>query len=176
MLLSIIAYSCIWWSSLNFYDLSYIGARYWAMHTPSIYFGSQHKEICPGAEESLWKHAGYHCLWLHRSFPPGSAAHWWFPLWVRTLGPLDAWNQLWGPRQAQQSSGTCPAPISPQDRRMRCPSITLVRLTCNNVKIEYGYSQLSPVITYYWPPRKRWDRHGLSLHFCLHFCTLINNT
>ena len=149
MLTSIIAYYCIWWS-------------WWVQDIEPcilhLYTLDLSKEISPGAKESLWKHAGYHCLWLHADlfhlgqlhtnlFLAGSG-HW---------APLNAWNQLWDPlrpRTAQQSSGTCPAPISPQDRRKRCPSIPLVHLRCNNVKIELGFSQLLPIITYYWPPPK----------------------
>ena len=101
-------------------------------------------------------------LAARRSFPPGSAALQSFPHLVRTLGPAGCMEPTLGSTTAQQSSGTCPAPILPQNSRKRCPSITLVRLTCNNVKIEHGYSPLSPVITYYWPPPKT-QRQTLSV-------------
>ena len=78
-------------------------------------------------------------LAAHRSFPSGSATHWSFPHWVRTLGPPGCMEPNVGSMTAQQSSGLCPAPISPQNRHKRCPSVTLVCWTCNNVKIEHGY-------------------------------------
>ena len=57
---------CSW-----FQQQQLMGVRCWAMYTPSVYFGSQHIHISLGAEESPWKHAGYHCLGCTQILLPG---------------------------------------------------------------------------------------------------------
>ena len=94
-------------------------------------------------------------LAARRSFPSGSAALRSFPRWVSTRGPPKCIKPKVGSRTALQSSGTCPAPIQPPDRRRRCLFIAQVR----NVKIEHGYYELLHIII----------SQGLKKRFCLHF-------
>ena len=106
-----------------------------------LHFVSQHTQISPGANELQLR---VQCCEIHgrtlpvqansaldalRSFLPSWS-------WVSTL-----YTKLES-RTVQQSSGTCPAPTSPPDRRTRRPLIAQVRLTLNNVIIEHVYCPL----------------------------------
>ena len=128
------------WSQLQ----QLVGARYCAMCTPSVYFGSQHEQISPGADDLLGNIQG-HCKlplpWLHSDlFPPlcvGSA-------YRVQLHASWCMETKAASKKGQQSSGTCPAPISPPDRRRRCLFIAQVRVTRSNVNKEHGYCLLLP--------------------------------
>ena len=141
-----ITYYCIWLSSLNFHDLSY---NSWLKQdivpcVPSVYFRSQHKQISPGADElpkKMQVFAGYLCL--------GSVG---CTQIFSTLLTLTSIEPKVGSRKGQQSSETCSPPISPPDRRRRCPFIAQVRVTRNNFNVEHGYCLLLPIIESYRPP------------------------
>ena len=76
---------------------------------------------------------------------------------------LHEWNQIWGPGQCSRAQEHAPRPC---------------RLTRNNVEIENGYSLSFLLLPIFDLPLEcsDSDRHCLSLRFCLHFCTQINNT
>ena len=124
-----------------------MGARYWAMYTPSVYVGCQHIQISLGADESLWKHAGYHCRSCTQIF---------FTLFwvssVSSLGPLHAWNQMLGPGQQCRAQERAPRP----EGHRQCPFKAQVRVTRNNVKsnLKHGNYVLLGIIMYHRPSPK----------------------
>ena len=97
--------------------------------------------------------AGYHCLGCTQIFssPP-------FWRWVSTQGPPTCMEPKVGSRKGQQSSETCSPPISPPDRRRRCPFIAQVRVTRNNFNVEHGYCLLLPILDL---PRKRFVQRSI---------------
>ena len=101
-----------------------------------------------------WLHADlYHLDQLHTNLFHAVSGHWVSPAWMEPTV---------GSRTAQQSSGACPSPISPQDRRKRCPFITQVCLARNNVKVEHGYSPFLPVYVLLTPPPKtQWQTRSV---------------
>ena len=147
MLLPIIAYYCIWWSSLNFHDYSYnswlvqdITSRIFHLYTLDLStnrFFQSLRNLCE-------RHADlFHLGQLHADLFNTGSGHW---------IPLHAWNQMWGPGHQSRAPerATRPSHHWPPDMRRRCPFIAQV--TRNNVKIWHCYYLLLSVITYYRPP------------------------
>ena len=132
------AYYCIWWSSLIFQDLRLVQdiepsiLHLYALDLSTNRFLQALRNLCENMQATT-------ALAAHRSFPPGSAALRSFPRWVSPQGPPTCIKPNVGSRTALQSSGTCPAPILPPDRRRRCPFIVQVRVTRNNVENEHVY-------------------------------------
>ena len=96
-------------------------------------------------------------LAARRSFTPGSAALRSFTLGQHT-GPPTCIKPNMGFKTALQSSGTCPAPIQPPDRRRRCLFIAQVHVTRN--------VESNMVTTYYYESSSA--RHHQMMRFCLH--------
>ena len=86
------------------------------------------------------------------------------------MGPPTCVEANVGSRTALQSSGTCPAPISPLDWHRRCPFIAQVSLTRNNVQIKHVYYLLLCIVDL---PPKRQAQTGLCMSLSHHYHIII---
>ena len=164
MLLPIIAYYCIWWSSLNFHDYSYnswlvqdITSRIFHLYTLDLStnrFFQSLRNLCE-------RHADlFHLGQLHADLFNTGSGHW---------IPLYGWNQMWAPGQRSRAQERAPRPFSHQTGSEGAQ----VHVTRNNVKIKHGYYLLLHIIDL---PPKRQSHSQAVLAFLSTFCTQVNKT